>query len=520
MQETMTSRPRRRWRARLLALGIALLLSLLVLEGGARLLLGADLLAVELELPGPARRPEEPEPGDPAWERIEGALPALVGPLAAREAVAADWILQSPATVPEAPRRADLEARYREFGHAAVTYVFNEDYLRYARDNPHIFARIFPGRVPRTFEVFRMPDRTGSPTYRYPAGVTMPTGLVTNRYGFRGRDLQLDKPERTIRIACLGASTTVCGHHLPWSYPQFLEFWLDRWAAARGVPVRFEVLNAGREGIRSFHVRSILEHEVLPFEPDYVVYYEGANQFDLDEIVNWEGEERYSEPPEAVGAAFVGGTRPGAVSALLHLLRRARARVTVLAGEPEKPAQRIAWPEGLDEDDPDLEALTPRVMDLPQVLEDLEGMRELADAHGARFLLCTYVWLVPEPEEIDAERDRSLFAYLNARFWPVRLDLVARLAAFQNRVFRLWARREEVPLIDVAARMPRLPELFVDPVHNNTLGVRARAWTVFERLLPLIEQDVRAGRLPRKDRESLAEHPVLGATRTLTLGEL
>ena len=67
----------------------------------------------------------------------------------------------------------------------------------------------------------------------------------------------------------------------------------------RKLDVRFEILNAGRESITSSDNVAIVRDEVLPLQPDLLVYDEGANQFDLRTLV--------PEVPDSAGMALAGG---------------------------------------------------------------------------------------------------------------------------------------------------------------------------------------------------------------------
>ncbi|TAJ37511.1 MAG: hypothetical protein EPO67_02735, partial [Reyranella sp.] len=145
----------------------------------------------------------------------------------------------------------------------------------------HWYLKDAPGRL----FVYDPPGGTPHPPYRFLPDATTPIGLVTNAYGFRGAPVPVARQPGTIRIAFLGASTTVAPHHFAWSYPEFVGNWLNLWAKARKLDVTFEVLNAGREAIQSPDSAAIMANEVAPLAPDLVVYYEGANQFELGTIV-------------------------------------------------------------------------------------------------------------------------------------------------------------------------------------------------------------------------------------------
>ena len=131
--------------------------------------------------------------------------------------------------------------------------------------------------------LFDPPNGVGRPIYRYMPNVTTPAGLVTNEIGWRGPPLRHKKPG-TIRIVFVGASTTAEAHETPYSYPELIGQWLGLWAAAHGLDLDFQALNAGREGMTSTDIAAIVRDEVAPMRPDLVVYYEGANQFDLSSI--------------------------------------------------------------------------------------------------------------------------------------------------------------------------------------------------------------------------------------------
>ena len=122
------------------------------------------------------------------------------------------------------------------------------------------------------------------PPYRFLPNATTPIRLTTNAYGFRGPPVPFQRQPRTVRIAFIGASTTVSSHFFPYSYPEFIGNWLNLWAAQRKLDLRFEVLNAGRESITSTDNVTIVREEVLPLQPDLLVYYEGANQFQISSI--------------------------------------------------------------------------------------------------------------------------------------------------------------------------------------------------------------------------------------------
>lgn len=146
--------------------------------------------------------------------------------------------------------------------------------------------------------VYEPPDGQSTlPSYRFLRRASYPNGLVTNAFGWRGTELALNKPERTIRLAFVGSSTTVGGHGTP-SYPEFIGVWLNLWSQARGSDIRYEIINAAREGISSDSIAAVVEQEVLPMEPDMVLYYEGANQFWPGDYIEWPDRQTLRRPAE------------------------------------------------------------------------------------------------------------------------------------------------------------------------------------------------------------------------------
>lgn len=376
----------------------------------------------------------------------------------------------------------------------------------------HRYLKDAPGQI----YVFDPPDGSPWPRYRFLPDTTTPIGLVTNAYGFRGGPVPLARQPKTIRIVFVGASTTVASHHFPYSYPEHVGYWLNRWAAAKKLDLRFEVLNAGRESIGSPDIAAIVRNEVAPLAPDLVVYYEGANQFYLEPLVP-------QLPPRPARLPVASVPAPGLFARILEdlsyssaLAKRLQNLIAEYAAprdaspsaaggsapgadgrEWPKPDYTLVWPTGVDEKDPDL-ARKDLPVTLPEILADLGRIEATTQAVGGEMALASFKWLVEDGMVLDPVRHKFILEYLNYGYAPFRYRDLSRLAAFQNRVLEKYAREHRIDFLDVARLMPSDPDLFIDAIHGTPEGVRLRAWIMLQLLVPVIDRHLADGTWPKK----------------------
>ncbi len=420
------------------------------------------------------------------------------------------WIYSTPEPVARFEVSPEMEAIDDAYGYRA-NYYWNDN----LEDRYFIRSGIFDA-VPPEVKVFEPWTDNVLPRYRYPPSVTLPTGLTTNQYGWRGKPLAMQKPANTIRIAALGASTTVGGHGLPHSYPEYLEHWLNLWSQENGYGVNFEVINAGREGLNSNDIMVVAQFEVIPMDVDYVIYYEGSNQFHPENVINFPPEYTVGRPPAGVVPNLNNVESDDKTlldylaeySALAARARNIVEQFLITGQEPPKPEQAFVLPAGLDELNPD-PATVGGILELDRILRHMGVINDALTAEDARLLISTFNWFAYDGMVLDPSRHRNLYSYINRVHWPFTYANIRRTADFQNRVFVNWAEQNGVGVVDVAGRMPRQPDLFDDAIHNTALGTRIRAWVNFETLVPLLKQDIESGRLPRAPRFNYTEHPYL-----------
>lgn len=465
----------------------SILLSTVVAEGIVRAIDGLPILAMPL--------PEGA--GDTVTAQQRDKVPLAAG-------ISRDWFFQDP---PPLPNRGvpppdwtnlfieirDHPAKYGPFRASDEFKAWNSAFAGNVCDNA--FLKLAPGML----YLYDPPAGHRAPPYRFQPNVTTPLGLVTNQIGWRGPPIAVPRPANTIRIVFVGASTTVDAHHLPYSYPEYVGHWLNVWAQSKNLNVRFEALNAGRESITSTDIVEIVRTEVAPLRPDLVVYYEGHNQFWLPTVFPDLPQDgtilRPTLPIETPPSWLLAATRFSA------LARRIQAAIGYTGSnldgrEWPKPEYRLVMPEGLDENDPDID--DPRLpLHLDTILYDLDQIRADLAGIGAELALSSYVWMVKDGLVLNPIRHKYILEDLNINEYPLHYRDLVRLVDFQNRVFRNYARAHHLPFIDVARDMPLDPDLFVDAIHNTAGGVRERAWVVLQNLIPVIERHLANGSWPR-----------------------
>ncbi len=332
------------------------------------------------------------------------------------------------------------------------------------------------------------------PRYRNPANTLTASGLRTNRYGFRGPELALQKGSNIVRIAFLGASTTIAMHSFPFSYPEHFGHWLNLWLKANNYPLQVEVINAGREGIGSSDIAAIVKQEVLPLAPDYVIYYEGANDLQAgSDLLDSFG--RFARHPsqELLPRKWVQFSSVAKVIDDFY-----RVRIVPILAEWRRPPSKLIFPDAVNEADPDIDQ-----NDLPgnlsSILDNLRHMSASSKESNARFLMSSFVWLDGGEPEImsDTTRYIGILSQVNQAFWPLSQPDIRRLVDFQNRVFHRFAASKKLDFMDIAGTFPRDPNLFTDAIHFTPEGVRVQAWVALAQFLPYFARDLERGFVPK-----------------------
>ena len=471
-------------------------------ECAARLVDGYSLRSLRLVR---LRPPSDSQSDQGKWidpQRAAAYLPRV--PLA--RGVDAAWFPLDPDPPRPSPVDSELDRRYwAARGHELPSvYEWNLEFVRAVlceRDrsaHPYLAAQF---EALDDVYVFEPRSGTPYPTYRFLRSTHYPSGLVTNAYGWRGPDVPLNKPPGRVRVAFVGASTTLDAHGDPFSYPEYVGRWLREWGRARHPSASFDVVNAGREGILSNSIAAIVRDELTAVRPDLVVYYEGANQFWPNDFARRPvvGLLRVLNPATRLEAYSAVGVR------LRELIDRPASGV-----EPHKPPIAVDWPADLDEGHPAIG--DPRLpVQLPRIVGDLDRMRGDLAAIDGTLMPSSFVWLVDPGLVLDARRDASVYRELNERYWPFSYAHMRRFVDFENRVFRAYADARRLPFDDVDAVYPRDPRLFVDSVHMTAAGVKLKAWIVFQNVVAELDRRFAIGTLPVPDPGGRTAHPAFPA---------
>ena len=353
---------------------------------------------------------------------------------------------------------------------------------------------------------FYTESRSEFPIYRFLPNRTDPNGMRTNRFAWRGPDLPLDKPPNTIRLAFIGASTTVGSKYCRASYPEYVIHWLNLWAQIERPDLHFDGINAGREGLTAPHIAAIVRDEVLPMEPDLVFYYEGVNH-----VARWIKRDVRFEfvPPPPRDRTLLQASQ---YSVLALRLRRAIVASRSSGEEIARPKHKVPWPRGVSEENP--EVMAPELpYGLTPIMRELENIRRLVVENDSEFAMASFVFLAEDGMVLEPRRDAQIQRFYETRLWPLTYAEVRKMADFENRVFKKFSRERLMGFVDLSRDYPQDPSLFLDGVHFDCDGIRLQAWIVFQRLLPLIKGRVATGVWPRPDEESLQSHPGIDPPR-------
>ena len=297
----------------------------------------------------------------------------------------------------------------------------------------------------------------------------------SNSWGFRGPEFRPDKPAGTIRIVCLGASTTEGSQYDDETWPHYLQQELSRAYPNR----RIEVINAGHHAYTINDLHALLEMRVLPLKPDIVIFYEAANNIHLPAFIR---------PPLRCGL----GTCWLLNYPLWYQWLYSHSAVFLQLWH-----DRWGWgsrvpppmPHRFDDSAPTDNEVRFRSV-LGQIVQDT--LR-----HGSRIVLSSFITVAHEGLTVTRAENPGMFDYLYKSDYPLTAGELARAYADFNRASADVAAQFKVPYADVAADFPREVRYFpFDLIHLSADGNRLLA-SMFARFL---ERNVLPALVPEQPR--------------------
>jgi hypothetical protein len=440
-----------------------------------------------------------------------GSQRALLASVTYQKGVDPAWFFLPPASL-EKPVSPMLRARTvaNPDGQQQQNYLWNDALLSHPDAN---LVTLLRGLKIATLFAFPSFDGSIYPRYRlYPDNDYRPTVWITNHWGWLSPEVTVQKPPRTIRVGIVGDSTS---HN---RYGFYLQGFLDSWAHAQGLGIRFEVMNAARQGLGFDDEMAALKYELGPMGLDYVYEY-----FAPDFSQNLQQMVAFATLPPGVEAGnppLDGHPRLDSVRRVLDplapvsaLARRIRDGIAHESPdsslyEPTKPSVRLHLPpvsEG--------KVVIEEVCKDPyfwRLLVRLARFEMIASSLKAKPLVSTERLCVWDGMVLRNGSSRALYQILNGpRFWPFSYADLRRMLAVHNGAISTWATANGLIVVDIDGRMPRRPELYIDPYHDVAISQQLRAWLIFQAMVPQLEHDMANKLVPHDNAEKSGLHPYL-----------
>lgn len=272
-----------------------------------------------------------------------------------------------------------------------------------------------------------------------------------NAFGYRGRDFSMAKPAGSLRIACIGGSTTfdvkVCDDEHAW--PAQMEKLLKQ----RFGEGQVEVVNAGTNGYAMPQTIIDLSLRTLDVRPDWVICFPGVNDLAYSRRV----QNQFGRSHEAI-IASVESSIWSQILPYSELYNEITARIRYA-----RQKQYGNWEGRVIERLDDIEPAALQAFD-----RNLTTLAGICQAHGIRLALVTVrtAYSREQPRDLQerlAEGDLRDHASLSLAGHYAGYDAI-------NRLIREAAERHHAVLIDQAVGLPSGEEYFSDSVHFNDRG--------------------------------------------------
>jgi lysophospholipase L1-like esterase len=272
--------------------------------------------------------------------------------------------------------------------------------------------------------------------------------ISINSLGFRGPEILAQKPEGTIRIAFLGASTTICsevsGNEFVWPH-------LATASLSKSFPkTQFDYINGGVSGYSVDSSFKNLKYRITPLQPDIIIIYHATNDMSGDlrklavkqKLLAEEGFQEFSWP--------------GRYSLLWNLVEK-NLRIMVAQHANE---------------DQDKLTFNPHKIGA-EFRTDLIKLVHLAKKSTKIVAIATFSSHLRKGQSL-AEQKRAM---ASAIFYMPFMTPDGLLTSYEryNQIIRDVAEETGVILIEGENDIPGTPAYFVDSVHFNDDGSKRMA---------------------------------------------
>jgi hypothetical protein len=282
-------------------------------------------------------------------------------------------------------------------------------------------------------------------------------GLVINRWGFRGEEIERAKPAGVYRTFVLGGSTVFCdGVAFEDSHCRILEKWLR----AAYPSVRVEVQNAGMDWHTSQHSLIKFLFQIQDFDPDLIIVYHAINDlcrsFSPPRIARGEFQSDYGHfngPVADMVNDHFGNARYHRFFVVdqIHALVSQQWFSDFKVGA--KPVTVTHWRS--------LASFERNMRDLATIIRSKQIDLVLASQ--------PYLYKTTMTEE---EKSKLWFLDFQCRNREERADIASMARGMDafNRTSRAIARDHGVLFVDLEQLVPKTLEYFVDDVHYTPAG--------------------------------------------------
>jgi hypothetical protein len=329
--------------------------------------------------------------------------------------------------------------------------------------------------------------------YRHVPGFSEGDGIrdwiTINAQGFRRTtDVSITKPERTFRVFLMGGSaahgiSSAPPYPVQHIYPdETIDHYLEELLAASHPDYAIEVINAAVTGYQVFQHTAYLLSELLDYEPDLIVFVDGANDHYADnEAHQYYHDNRYQYWSKRLQSPSLSAGFDFAVHWLSQYSAAARGLMAWKLNRDArnfKPDMTSVPPKGPEAMREAHQSLAPR-----QYLRSVRTNLDILNAEGVDAVVCLQPMLVLRDTALMSEGE-MLFLHSDPFVTTLYPDVVNELSALCEQC--------GVPFIDLNAAFNNSQfkgePLFIDYCHLTPFGGRVIAEQVFPSINEVFEQ--------------------------------